>query len=192
MHKKIILASQSKQRLKVFKTLNLDFDIVSADLDEQLIKISDPAERAKKIARLKAEVVVKQYPKAIIISGDTYGFFNNEFFEKPKILEEAKEMLARLSGQNFQAFTGFCYLDLEKDLSFSTVKVMEVKMRLLSTKEIEHYVNTEPVLTWSAAFSPAYDSGAALIENFHGSYTSFTYGLPMEDVVMCLKKSEIL
>lgn len=192
MHKKIILASQSKQRLKALKTLNLDFDVVSADINEQIVKINDPAKRAEKIARLKAEAVAKQHPQAIIISGDTYGFFKNQFFEKPQTLEEAKQMLAQLSGQNFQAFTGFCYLDLEKNLNFSTVKIMEVKMRILSNQEIEHYINVEPVLTWSAAFSPAYDSGAVLIENFHGSYTSFTYGLPMEDVIMCLRKSEVL
>ena len=40
-----------------------------------------------------------------------------------------------------------------------------------------------------AAFSPAYEAGASLTESIDGSYTGFTYGIPMELVAEYLKKS---
>lgn len=192
MSRQIILASASQQRLKAMKTLGLDFMVFPSDVDEQAIQANTPEERAEKVARAKAEKIQLSYPEAIIISGDTYGFYQGQAFEKPKDLAEAKEMLSLLSGKTLQALTGFCYLDKLNKLDFSTVKVMEVKLRDLTPSEIEKYVQTEPVLTWSAAFCPAYDSGAVLIEEFKGSYTGFTYGLPMEEVAKYLNKSKVL
>lgn len=192
MLRKIVLASQSLQRLKALQALSIEFEVAPANLDEQAVQMSDPAQRAQKIAQLKAENIASQFPSAIIIAGDTYGFFDNCYFEKPTTLTEAKQMLKKLSGQKFTAYTGFAYLDPKQNIDYSTVKIVQVEMRELSDKEIERYVNTEPVLTWSASFSPAYDSGATLIAKLSGSYTAFTYGIPIEDVVNCLRRSGIL
>jgi len=189
---KIILASQSKQRFNIFKSLAIPFDVVPADIDEQSIKSDDLQKRAEKIARAKAEFVSEKYPNAIIIAADTYVILNGQVLEKPKNAAEAKEMLRKQSAQTMTEVTGFAYIDNQNKINYSTVVATKVKFRKLSKREIDNYVNNEPVLTWSAAFCPAYDSGAALIEWIEGSLTGFTHGLPMEEVVKMLKKSEIL
>lgn len=192
MNRQIILASQSKQRYKALRSLGINFEVIPANIDEQAVKAVNAVQRARQVAMAKAQRIAEKYPQAIVIAGDTYGVFKDKFFEKPQSLEEAERMLQELSGQEFQALTGFAYLDLAKNLSMATVKVVEVKMRQLSNYEIKNYVNSQPVLTWSAAFCPAYDSGAILIERMSGSYTGFTYGIPIEEVAKYLTKSGVL
>ncbi len=187
----IILASQSKQRLKLMQTLGLEFKVVPAQIDEQAIQEPNRQLRAQKIAQAKAETVQRQHPQAIIIAADTYCLFKNQVLEKPQSRQEAKEMLCKLSGNQFQAITGFCYLDPSQDLNYVTYTTTQAWFRQLTFKEIEHYVRTQPVLTWSAGFSPAYDAGMALIAKVKGSFTAFTHGLPLEKVVRLLKKSQV-
>ncbi|MEA2056156.1 MAG: Maf family protein [Patescibacteria group bacterium] len=190
-NRKIILASQSKQRYKLFKTLNLPFVVQPADIDEHVIKASAEAKRAELVAIAKAKEVIKKNKKAIVVAADTYGLLEDQVLEKPTSKEKAIKMLKLLSNKEFLALTGFCYLDPVNKISYSTTKQVKTKFRDLSIEEIEFYVESEPVLTWSASFSPAYDSGMALIETIQGSFTAFTHGLPIEDLTRLLRKSGV-
>ncbi len=189
--RKVILASQSKQRYKLFKTLNIDFEVKPAKINEQNIEASSQVERAKQVASAKAQEVSNQNPQDIVVAADTYAVAEEKVLEKPKTEEEAKKMLKLLSAQTFKALTGFCYIDLVENINYKVTKVVQVEFRKLSVEEIDHYVKTEPVLTWSAAFSPAYDTGMALIASISGSLTAFTHGLPIEELTKFLRKSRV-
>ena len=190
--RQIILASQSPQRRRILETLKINFEIKPAGIDEQSITASTQADRAEQVARAKAEAVSDQHPQAIVIAGDTYGLHQGQVLEKPKTNQEAEKMLSVLSGQEMTALTGFCYLDPQKEIDVSLTKKVWVKFRPLTSGQIHNYVQTEPVLTWSAAFSAAYDSGIALIAEIKGSLTAFTHGLPLEEVARCLGQSQLL
>jgi septum formation protein len=189
--RKIILASQSKQRQKLMQALALDFEIQPSGIDEQAIQAKTPMQRAELIAQAKAKHVQQQQTQAIIIAADTYGLLDDKILEKPQTKQEAISMLQALSGQEFLAITGFAYLDPIAQLDVSLAKTVTVKFRDLSQVEIERYVATEPVLTWSAGFSPAYDSGLALTAFVNGSLTAFTHGLPVEELVDLLRESGV-
>jgi septum formation protein len=178
----------------LFEALGIPFQAVPADLDELAIQDLDLVKRAEKVARAKAEAVQARHPDLIIIAADTYLIFQGEALEKPTSLNHAAEMLKTQSGQTLVEVSGVCYLDQSHDLNFSTTVSTEVTFRELSDQEINHFieVNQAKVLTWSGAFSPAYPSGAHLIESTTGSYTSFTYGFPVEVVVPLLKKSGVM
>lgn len=191
MQRKIILASQSPQRNNMLKQLRIPFEVVPSYIDEAAITAQTHVERAKQVALAKAKEVQEQYPDAIIIAGDTYVVDGEKEFEKPRSIEEAREMLAYLSGRSVQELTGFAYLDPKQNIEVNTTVVVSFTFRELSKEEIENYVANEPVLTWSAAFCPAYDSGAALIADVQGSLTSFTHGLPIELVTENLKRSGV-
>jgi septum formation protein len=191
MTQQIILASQSPQRRSLLQSLGVAFEVVPANLDEKAVVASNQPERARFIAQAKAQKVQQLYPRAIIIAGDTFVVKEEQVFEKPTSLIEAKQMLEQLSGQRMQALTGLCYLDADHDIESSQVVVTEFTFRPLSSEEIDRYINNNPVLTWSAGFSPAYPAGMALIASVSGSFTSFTHGLPLELVAELLKKSGI-
>jgi len=185
------LASQSPQRKLILDTLHIPFKVMPADVDEQAIVNDDPRKRAELVARAKAEEIQINNPNSIVIAADTFTQIDGRSFEKPESKREAKEMLMAQSGKEGQALTGFCYLDSEKELNFSTVVVTDFKFRPLSQREIAHYISNEPVTTWSAAFCPGYPSGMALVEWIKGSMTGFTHGLPIELVAKLLKESGV-
>jgi septum formation protein len=189
--KRIILASGSKQRRLLFETLGLEFEIIPADIDEKAVAYDDLVSRAENIARAKAEEVAKSHPNSIIIAADTYVVKDGKALEKPRDLDEAEVMITDLAGDQSVAYSGFCYLDTQANINESGVAETVTKFRRLSPDFIKHYVASNPVKNWSAAFSPAYHEGMALVDSIEGSFTSFTHGLPLEVIVPLLQKSGV-
>lgn len=187
----IVLASQSPQRQALFAELHVPFRAVPADIDEQAIKNSDLAKRAELIARAKAEKVFPQFPEAIVIAADTYIVLKGQALEKPTDLQHAQHMLSEQSGQEMTEVTGLCYIDAQHQLNISKTIAVGVTFRELSASEIEEYVAHNPVLGFSGAFCPAYPSGAALVARIQGSFTAFTHGLPLDEIVPLLRLSGV-
>lgn len=190
MNRKIVLASSSKQRLNILKALPLMIEVQAADIDEQAVPFQDQYDKAEQIALAKAKKVAADYPDAIIVAADTFCFLQGRILEKPKTLLEAREMLRFQSGQEVEVLTGFAFLDTRDDVQQSGCEKVIMQMRDLSDVEIEKYVKTQPVLTWSAAFSPAYDSGMALIKSINGNFTAFSHGLPVDLFFEFLQKHQ--
>ena len=189
MKQKIILASGSRQRKLIMSALGLEYEIIPADIDEKVIRDEDLKKRAENIARAKALEVAKNN-QGIIIAADTFAWCNDVVLEKPKNLIEAKEMLRLQSKNEVIVYTGFCYLDKENNIDFSKTSISKLILRKMTDSEIDNYINTNPVLQWSAAFSPMYLYQATFIKHFEGSMTG-VFGLPVEFLAPCLEKSGI-
>ena len=189
MKQKIILASGSRQRRLIMSALGLEYEIIPADIDEKAIRDENLEKRAENIARAKAVEVAKNN-QGIIIAADTFACCKGVVLEKPKDLDEAKEMLKLQSNNQVTVYSGFCYLDKEKNIDFSTTSVSKLILRKMTDDEIEYFVNNNPVLQWSAAFSPTYLYQSTFIKHFDGSMTGVS-GLPVEFLAPCLEKSGI-
>jgi septum formation protein len=189
MFNQIILASGSRQRRLIMDALGLKYKIIPADIDEKAIRDEDLTKRAENIARAKALEVAKNN-QGIIIAADTFAYCNGMVLEKPKDLEEAKEMLKLQSNNEVTVYSGFCYLDKKNNIDFSKTSVSKLILRNMSDDEIEYFVNNNPVLQWSAAFSPTYLYQSTFIKHFEGSMTGVS-GLPVEFLAPCLEKSGI-
>ncbi|MBI2411370.1 MAG: Maf family protein [Candidatus Kerfeldbacteria bacterium] len=189
MNRKIILASQSQARKKIFSLLNIPFAVVPAHIDEQAIRHDDPGMQAELIARAKAEAVAKEHPNAIIIAADTFTVCDGIILEKPHDTKEAAQMLRLQSGKPGMAYSGFCYIDAVNKIQYSTTVETAFTFRELQEEEIAVYVRKFPVTTWSAAYSPATAYTLTMIASMNGSATSFTHGLPMEVLISLLQKS---
>lgn len=188
----LILASQSAQRKILLETLGIEFEIMPADIDEKSIQHQSLTERAKLIAQKKVEKIAFDHPQAIIIGADTYSELDGIALEKPENLVEAKKMLRMQSGKWMKTHTGLVLYDGVSGHTDSQIITTDYQFRQLSDSEIEYYVSNNPVMTWSASFSPAYHEGMTLIENVKGSLTALTHGLPMEKVVPFLKKVGVM
>jgi len=189
MEQQIILASQSKQRKLIMDALGVPYKIITADIDEKLIRDEDLKIRAEKIARAKAEAVAKKN-EGIIIAADTFAVCDAKILEKLNDLEEAKEMLKLESNNKITVYTGFCYIDKNNKIDFSDTSVSNLILRRMSDNEINNFVENNPVLQWSAAFSPLYLYQTTFIKYFKGSITG-VYGLPTELLIDCLEKSGV-
>lgn len=190
MGRKVILASGSENRRVVMESLNIPFEVIAPDIDEKSIRDEDLAVRAEKIARAKGEKIFTQYPKAVILAGDSFAENRGQVFEKPSSIEEAKKMLQNQSGGTGKLYVGFCYIDRQKDINFSTTITIDFKIRELTDSEIKKYVDCFPVLTWSGAMSPQNPYSSGMIESINGSFATFIYGFPIDLVIKFLRKSE--
>lgn len=188
---KIILASGSQQRKILMEALKIPFEVIPSNIDEKNITATSQKERARLIALTKAQEVSKQNPEAIVISGDTFTFFNGKSYEKPESLDQAVQMLREQSNQQGVCYSGCAYLDPKNGIEFSTTVETTFIFRELSENEIKKYVENNPVLTWSAGFCPAYPEGINMVRVVAGSLSAFSHGLPMEVVVPLLEKSGI-
>jgi septum formation protein len=187
----IILASESKQRLIMMKTLRIPFEVIPANLDEKSITGTTTTERIKNIAVAKLKTVQKNNPDSIIIAMDSCVIVGDEVCEKPTSLIEAKKMLQMCSGKKVIGYTGVAYLHPGKDI-YSTVVESGCQFRDLSNNEIDRYINNNPVLTWAGGFSPAYPEGEVLLTKIFGSLTGFSHGFPMEVLLPKLKESGVV
>ncbi len=184
---KVILASASKAREKLFSALNIPFEIFPAEIEEKAIRDADLKVRAAKIARAKAEAVLAKHP-GIIIAADSFVVCQGRALEKPLDLKEAFEMLRLEQGQDVLFYTALCYIDREKDIDFSEVSITKFRIRQLEDYEIQAYVKNNPVTTWAGGFSTLYGYGTNLVEHIDGSLTGLL-GLPMEILIPLLKRS---
>ena len=188
---KIILASQSPQRKTLMDALKIDFEVFPADIDEKSINADNQKKRAELIALSKAKKISEENPDSIIIAGDTFTFVNNKAYEKPESLEEAKQMLNEQSAQSGVCYSGYAYLDPQNGIEESGTTQTDFTFRDLSSIEIDSYVTNNPVLTWSAAFCPAYPEGINMVQKLSGSLSSFSHGLAMEKIIPLLIKSGV-
>ena len=195
----LILASQSPQRKAMMDTLGLPYSILPADIDELAITAPTQFERAALVAKGKGQKIrqtlleQKQAQRFVVMAADTYVVdpSTNRALEKPTSIDEAREMLAYQSGKTLEEYTGVYWFD-SGELEVSETIATKVTFRTLSKSEIEKYITNEPVTTWSGAFCPAYDTGAALIAKIEGSFTGFTHGFPLEFFVPKLRSIGVI
>ena len=190
METKIILASGSKQRKLMMDALGISFVVIPADINEKAIRDVNLELRAEKIARAKAEEVADKH-QGIIISADTFSACDKNVLEKPKSLDEARDMLKLQANKTCILYTGFCYLDKANQIDYSATAITKYVLRKLSNSEIDNFIKNNPVTDWSAAFSPAYPYQMGFIKEIEGSLTGLTHGLPVELLIPCLEKSRV-
>jgi len=187
---KIILASNSATRKKLMDSLGISYEVIPAEIDEKAIRYNDLKIQAEKIAREKAEFVANKND-GIIIAADTFGSANGKVLEKPKTLEEAKEMLRLQSDKEGIMYTGFCYIDRKNNINFSDASVIKYTFRHLTEEEINRFAESHPVTQWAAAFAPGDPYQTGFISEIEGSLTGLMYGLPVEILIPLLEKSGV-
>ena len=173
-------------------SLGIPYVIIPADIDEKSIRHENPFHQVQRIAKAKAEKISNDYKDAIVIAADSFFVINGKRFEKPQTLVEAKKMLLEEAGKKGEFITGLCYVDKNKNVDFTTSVSVSFQMREFSEEEIDRYIKNFPVLNWAGAISAHHAEGAAKFATVNGSLTAMIYGLPIEHVVTCLKKSGVL
>ena len=169
----VILASASPRRSALLKEAGpvfADMRIMTSHVEEG----SDPLENAMR----KAEAVAKLNPQALVIGADTVIRFEGETIGKPADLEDAKRILARLSGRTHEVATGVCVRCVEADFLVRFEEATHVTFRTLTPEIIDKYVQDVNVLDKAGAYA-IQEHGEDIIESIDGSLTN-VIGLPVE------------
>lgn len=134
-------------------------------------------------ARRKA-MSVRASAGEIVIGADTGVFHRGLFFGKPKDLDEARWMLARLSGDWHHVYTGLFLAYGDHELS--ALVATRVRFRELSRAEIDWYLSREEVLDKAGAYA-IQGAAAAFVAEIRGDFTN-VIGLPLGTLYPMLRE----
>lgn len=184
----LILASKSPRRKEILSNVGLDFEIVVSDTDESVPDGTLPFDAVMEISRRKALAVQKALgDKAkgkIILGADTVVALDNEIIGKPKSVENAVEILKRLSGNRHVVYTGFTLV--KDDFVYSDFESTNVYFRALSEQEIVSYVKSGEPMDKAGAYG-IQQLGALLVNKIHGDYFN-VMGLPINKISVTLSE----
>ena len=146
----IILASSSKVRQNIFKSLGIKFSVVTSNVEEKSFK-TKPSDYVKELSKNKANSVALQInEKSIIIAADTIIYMNGKIYEKPKSKEEAYKNIKEMSGNLTYAITGVTILDLYKNKEICFSDTAKVYIKKITDEDIKWYVeNEENILNYA-------------------------------------------
>lgn len=122
---KLILGSSSKFRRMVMDELGLDYEVVSPEIDEKAIRLSDPDELVLAIANAKATAVAVQVVgPALIIASDQVVVWNGQIREKPTSEEQAREFIRSYSEHPAVIVNGLVVLNTETGMRAQGIAAM--------------------------------------------------------------------
>jgi len=179
---RIVLASSSPRRAKLLGLITKEFEQIPPRVDEGDPKRPDDLLLA---ARAKAYAVGERIREAIVIGADTGVFLSGRHLGKPKDLDEARRMLAALSGKLHIVVTGVCVLSptgVEEELVTTWVKFFP-----LAQEEIDWYLSSEEVLDKAGAYG-IQGRAAAFVERIEGDFFN-VMGFPVSSVYRLLRRA---
>ena len=189
---KIILATASPTRNKCFKQLNLEYEAISTDIDEDQYKgtITDHEQLATTLAKAKAESLAHT-KDAIIIGCDTINIRNNIIRGKPKSYEEAFNSIKAISNNVETVYTGLCIINTKTNTTYTDCSVMSISFNEIKDEHIHNYLKQrtkEGKFTASCGFEPDSFFPLKHHKHFEGSTTNLLYGLPIELILPKLRE----
>lgn len=185
--KKLILASSSPRRQQLLKQVNIPFHVRIPNIDEAKITAADPNEKVKQLAMTKAKHVPIYDENEVILAADTVVAFGQTIFEKPKDKKEAYDMIAALSGNAHDVYTGVMIRSLDDERIF--VERTQVVFWPLTQEEIEWYVSTSDPYDKAGAYG-IQSLGSMFVKEIVGDYYNVV-GLPLSRVVRELRDFSI-
>lgn len=186
MNKKIVLASASPRRKEILQTLGVDFEVLTSDAEEKVDSELPPHLIVQELAMLKGADVATKVENAIVISADTIVWMDKTMLGKPTDVQNAKNMLKKLSGKTHEVYTGVCVTDSISGKSVSDYEVTKVRFRELSDEEIDRYIATNEPMDKAGAYG-IQGIGCLLVRSIEGDYLNVV-GLPAVKLSKILKE----
>ncbi|XOZ34933.1 Maf family protein [Halomonadaceae bacterium KBTZ08] len=176
----LVLASASPRRRELLDQIGVRYQDAPVAIDESPGEEEAPDLYVLRMARQKALTCQQGWhePGRVFLGADTTVVVDGQILGKPVDAEQARAMLARLSGREHQVMSGVALAG--PSAVRERVVTSRVRLRPLSSAEIDNYVATGEPLDKAGAFG-VQSRGAALVAEVIGSYTAVV-GLPLEAV----------
>ena len=182
----LILGTKSPRRQELIQGLGLPYEVRTLDTDESYPESLKPQQIASFLAEIKAKALLDTLkPNELLLTSDTVVITDSEVLGKPENQEQAKKMIAMLSGKTHQVITGVHLATLAHSYTFDVVT--EVTFLPLELWEIDYYVEKYIPLDKAGSYGIQEWIGYIGIEKMHGSYYN-VMGLPTAELWKVMKK----
>ncbi|MBQ0161748.1 MAG: septum formation protein Maf [Treponema sp.] len=185
----IILASSSPRRQDILKMMNIPFQVIMPNINENNTSAKSPVELTETLARSKVLAVVHSLPPKQVIpwvlGADTVISLNGKIYGKPEDQDEAYEMLKSLQGKTHTVCTSIALYNGTKKTTVTKTSVTKVTFAPMSQHEIEAYLETGD---WHGAAGGYRIQGMAscFISKIEGTQSGVV-GLPIFELYDILK-----
>ena len=192
----IYLASSSPQRSMLLRAAGIPFELVGSDGDEHQVQHPNPMAMALERARVKAEgarikhLLPKWPDDGVILAADTLVVVGDLILGKPQDTDDARRMLAALSGTRHKVVSAQCCMIPAhggKDaVESSRVSFAYITMRELNAQDIEDYLGTGESEDRSGGYAIQESADRFVIER-EGEYDAVV-GLSVSAVRKCYRE----
>jgi septum formation protein len=187
----LILASASPRRKELLSQLLSDYEILAADIPEDLnSELPSLSAQIEELSLRKALAIAKDRVQTCFVLGaDTVVVVSGEILGKPANFADAQRMLKKLSGQWHEVLTGVALVKTgPNELRLSDHALSRVKMRMLTDSEISDYIASGEPMDKAGAYA-IQGHAKAFIEEVQGHWDTIV-GLPLETVAQLLKTAD--
>ncbi|MEE0434201.1 MAG: Maf family protein [Peptococcaceae bacterium] len=189
MNRSLVLASTSPRRRLLLEKMGVPFTVCAPTLQEEVLAPTLPlAQALEKLALAKARSVAAMMPDAVVLGADTIVCKDGKVLGKPANEQEAKEMLALLSGATHEVITAVALYCQAEQRAMTSHMVTQVQFRPLSDEDIADYIATGEPFDKAGGYGIQGEAGrfvAALTGDFDN-----VVGLPTEHVKAMLARWE--
>ncbi|MFT3833924.1 MAG: nucleoside triphosphate pyrophosphatase [Micropruina sp.] len=173
---RVVLASASPARLEVLRRAGIAAEVVVSGVDEEAVRVADPAALALTLARMKASAVADRLSadgggRRVLIGCDSLLEIDGQAQGKPADAAQAAQRWRAMRGRTGVLHTGHRVIVTEDgdDRSTEAVASTVVHFAQLSDTEIDAYVATgEPL--WVAGAFTVDGLGGPFVTRIEGDY----------------------
>jgi len=189
---RLILASASPRRAELLRAAGIEFDVIPADVNEDLDPEDSPDGYVRRVAQLKAEAVIPLAPGRPILGADTIVLVDNAVLGKPVDAADARRMLRLLSGREHTVVTAVCLVNPAAESGRIQTRVVRttVEFAPLSDGELDWYVASGEPMDKAGAYA-IQGLAARFVTRISGSYSNVV-GLPVAVVYNLCKGAGLL
>ncbi|TYL82956.1 Maf family protein [Bradyrhizobium cytisi] len=191
----LILASQSGARKMLLANAGLEFETVTADIDERGIqaasKLSNPREIGLLLACEKAKAVSAHRPGSYVIGADQTLALGDRLFNKPAGRIQALAQLRDLAGHSHELNSAVA-VARDGRIVFEDVSVARMTMRQMSEGELSAYLDAAgDAVTTSVGAYQLEGLGIHLFERIEGDHFTIL-GLPLLPLLAFLRRERLI
>ncbi len=186
----IILASSSPRRQEILKLLNIPFQVVIPNYEEEYPDSIEPEKIPEYLATRKVDAVARSAPAGTeypwILGADTIIIKDKKILGKPEDSAQAFKFIKELQGKTHKVVTGMALFNSELHFVSNRTSVTEVTFAKMTDEEINWYIDHEKNIYTSAGYS--LETCASLFTpKTEGDYKAII-GLPICRIYEELKK----
>ncbi|HEX4545849.1 MAG TPA: Maf family protein [Candidatus Acidoferrum sp.] len=175
---KLILASASKRRADILRHAGIPFTVVSSAVDETPVPGENAHDLVQRLAAAKAGLVAaRAVGPAIVVGADTVVLLDGHILGKPRTTDDARHMLAKLSGRTHSVVTGVALIRLPDAEHRSFVETTHVHFADLSPDDITRYLESGEPFDKAGSYAIQGRAGC-YIPRIEGCYFNVV-GLPL-------------
>jgi septum formation protein len=191
----LILASQSRARQALLTNAGINFEAVTAEIDERAVQqasgLSTPGEIASLLAREKALSVSARLSGKFVVGADQTLALGGRLFSKPAGRAQAAEQLRALAGHSHELHSAVAVARDGKIL-FEAAAIASMTMRRLGEAEIDVYLDEAgDAVTSSVGAYQLEGLGVHLFERIEGDHFTIL-GLPLLPLLAYLRSEGLL